>query len=309
MFVCVLGDATLDVSVMPTAPIVPGADQHAPIALGPGGQGANVAVRLARRGVGARLVAPIADDAAGRLLRTALLDEGVELVALPADRTAAVVVVVSPDGERAMLSDRVPFSGDWSEAMAGAAWVHCSGYLLRDRIEADRMVSSLRGRSGRLSVAGGSFAPGADAQVARATIVALQPDLLVLGRDETAAILDEPELTASDSASRLGGLASVAVVTDAARGSIACGGPLEAPLATSSPGDHDVVDTTGAGDAFTAALLAELVVAWPPDRAGLVTALTRASAAGADAASVRGAQARIRGERPARAAAAARNGE
>ena len=49
--VVVIGDATLDVTVAPAEPMRHGGDVAAAIRLAPGGQGANVAVRLARRAV------------------------------------------------------------------------------------------------------------------------------------------------------------------------------------------------------------------------------------------------------------------
>jgi sugar/nucleoside kinase (ribokinase family) len=64
----VVGDLSLDIVVAQSGPRREGSDVPAKIRIGPGGQAANVAVRLARLGAGAALVAPLADDAAGRLL-------------------------------------------------------------------------------------------------------------------------------------------------------------------------------------------------------------------------------------------------
>ena len=64
----VIGDLSLDIVVAQSGPAREGSDVPATIRIGPGGQGANVAVRLARQGASARLVAPCADDPAGRLL-------------------------------------------------------------------------------------------------------------------------------------------------------------------------------------------------------------------------------------------------
>ena len=89
-------------------------DARARITVGPGGQGANVAVRLARSGVRVRLIVPLAEDPAGRVLRGHLESESVEVRALAAPRSSMVVVLVAPGGERTMLSDRVPSAGDIS---------------------------------------------------------------------------------------------------------------------------------------------------------------------------------------------------
>ena len=63
----VLGDCTLDIAIVPEARRRHGGDVPAEIRLGPGGQAANLAVRLARMGErsSVRLVAAMADDLAG----------------------------------------------------------------------------------------------------------------------------------------------------------------------------------------------------------------------------------------------------
>ena len=56
MHFAVVGDCLLDVTVASSGPIVRGGDEPARIELGPGGQAANVAVRLARGGASVRLI-------------------------------------------------------------------------------------------------------------------------------------------------------------------------------------------------------------------------------------------------------------
>ncbi|MGH2456946.1 MAG: carbohydrate kinase family protein, partial [Candidatus Limnocylindria bacterium] len=158
----VVGDAGLDVTVAPSRPLRDGGDVPATIRLGPGGQGANVAVRLARRGADVRLVAPIGEDTAGRLLRETLVADGVAVEAQPASRSASVVALLDPGGERSMLSDRRSLNpGGIPAALAGASWVHCSGYPLLDDATGDALARALgdRGAGVRLSVAGGSVPP------------------------------------------------------------------------------------------------------------------------------------------------------
>jgi len=94
MRVTVIGDSTLDVTVRPTQGPRPGGDVPARIGLSPGGQGANVAVRLARDGVTVLLVTAIADDAAGQILTSNLVVDGVILERLPAERSGAVVALL-----------------------------------------------------------------------------------------------------------------------------------------------------------------------------------------------------------------------
>ena len=130
--VTVVGDSLLDVLARPSAPMVPAGDVSGSVGLRPGGQGANVAVRLARRGLSVRLVTALADDAAGRVLRSGLSEEGIEVEALPVEATGSVVVLVDAAGERTMLSQRSPFAHlVGPECLASpAAWMVVSGYLL-----------------------------------------------------------------------------------------------------------------------------------------------------------------------------------
>ena len=108
--ITVVGDALLDVHVVPARPPRPGGDVPAEIRLEPGGQGANVAVRLGRRRLPVRLVCALGADAAGGLLRERLAADGVEVVGISAPASGAVVVLLDAMRERTMLSQRVPFA-------------------------------------------------------------------------------------------------------------------------------------------------------------------------------------------------------
>lgn len=297
MLIGVVGDCTLDASVSPAGPVSPGRDVRARIRLAAGGQAANVAVRLARRGLRVRLVAPIADDAAGTLLAERMAAESVELCPLPAERTSMVVALLSPGGERSMLSDRVALDGDIADALRGCDWVHCSGYALRDRPEADRVVADLRASGvGHVSVGGGSFEDSTDAAAAREAIGALGAQLVVMNREEAASLAAKSARGASEAAAQLATDDRLVVVTDGARGAAAAGLDLPDPLTCVPPGGGVVIDATGAGDAFTAVLLSTLAGAWPPAPELIRTALEAAVLAGSEATRVAGAQGRLRSE-------------
>jgi ribokinase len=299
--VAVVGDSTLDVTVRPSGSLVPGGDLPARILLSAGGQGANVAVRLTRRGISVRLVTSLAEDAAGGLLRAALEREGVELMVAEAPATGTVVALIDTAGERSMISDRAPL--DAAPAVDGieADWLHCSGYPLAD----DRFGDALAARLGerpdtmRLSVGGGSLRPepGAVAAFAR-RVVRAHPDLLLLSADEAAALLGANEGSiarqAAALAARLAG--ALVVVTAGAAGSAAAGLGLSM-LVGAADRSGPVLDATGAGDAYAAALIAELRKGpWPPAAAVLQRAMAVASELGARVARVVGAQARVDGE-------------
>ena len=267
-------------------------DARAQISLGPGGQGANVAVRLARAGVPVRLITPLADDPAGHVLRANLEGQSVDLVSLPASRTSMVVVLLDPAGERTMLSDRVPASGEVATAIRGCDWVHVSGYLLRDPEEAHAVVSALRTAGiEQISIAGGSFQARADAGVARDAAAAMGAKLLIVNREEAGLLAGEPMSAADEAASLLATGERLAVVTDGTRGSAAAGlAKTRAVLQGASAAGRPSVDATGAGDAFTASLLASLAPQWPPAADLVATALERAALAGAAATTAVGAQ-------------------
>src|SRR5688500_16468324 len=106
--ITVIGDSLLDVHVVPWEAPRPGGDVPAEIRLGPGGQGGNVAIRLARQGLRVRLASAIGTDTIGGLLRAWLGAEGIELADLGAEDSGAVVVVLDERRERTMLSQRVP---------------------------------------------------------------------------------------------------------------------------------------------------------------------------------------------------------
>jgi sugar/nucleoside kinase (ribokinase family) len=299
----VLGDLSLDIVVAQSGPRREGSDVPATIRIGPGGQGANVAVRLARQGATARLVAPCADDPAGRLLREALEGDRVMLAGLPTRRSTVVLAMLDDQGERTMLSDRQTLDPAAAiGAIEGAGWLHCSGYPLLDDRTGDELAGMLGSRapSVRLSVAGGSVAPDpARVSRLRARLADARPDLILLSDDEAGSMLGRPSPRALAAAVDLRELAPLVIVTAGASGSAAAAGEVRVEVAAPDlPGP--MLDATGSGDAYVAGLLVELVDGddWPPAEAGLRRAMATGRRLGALAARAVGAQARIDGERP-----------
>lgn len=287
----VIGDAVLDVSVRPAIAPRPGADVPAAIRLGPGGQGANVAVRLARRGVSVRLACAIANDAVGRLVREALIADGVELHDLGAERTGTVVALLDPAGDRTMLSQRAPVLDGRvpdPEPPFDAAWLVVSGYVL---LEPSAGLSATGGTP-RRAVLGCALEPRqVDGWIHAAA--SLAPQLVVVNRDEARA-LGGGDGPAADLARRLADrFATVAIVTHEGGAAAA----LERTVVSVEGRRIEAVDTTGAGDAFAAALIAELSgTAWPPDDAALEDAMRAGVDLAGAVAGVEGAQARVAGE-------------
>ena len=106
--VVVVGDVGVDVVVRPVRPMTAGQDTAARIVTTPGGAGANLAARLAGFGVDVTLFARVGRDEIAAAARTELTAAGVDC-RFTVDEfrpTCTVVVLVGPDGERTMLSDR-----------------------------------------------------------------------------------------------------------------------------------------------------------------------------------------------------------
>jgi sugar/nucleoside kinase (ribokinase family) len=297
----VVGDLSLDIVVAQSGPKREGSDVPATIRIGPGGQGANVAVRLARQGADATLVAPMADDAAGRLLAEALQAEGLALRPLPATRSTVVLALLDETGERTMISDRQTLDAEAvAPAIAEAGWIHCSGYPLLDDRTGDRLAEILgaRGRGVRLSVAGGSVPPE-PARVARLRLrlAAARPDLLLVSGDEAESMLGAPPRSGLAAARALRDLAPAIIVTSGADGCAAVAGTTELELpAIDLPAP--MLDATGAGDAFLAAALPGVAAArsWPPGVGVLRRAMEHGTLLGAQVARVVGAQGRAPAE-------------
>jgi sugar/nucleoside kinase (ribokinase family) len=296
----VIGDATFDVTVRGATPFA-GADRPAAIEVGRGGQGANVAVRLARGGYPVRLVTAIGSDPIGAELSAGLAAEGVDVLDLGAPRTGVVVSLLDAVGERAMLSDRASASdASWSGvegALADAAWIHVSGYPLADDRSGGALARMLGARrpEQRASVGGGSFLDGA-AVVERLRVA--RPDLLHFDRREAAVLAGAtPHVpldftrSAADLADALAAtFGAAAVVTDGAAGATAA---IGGETVTADAAPRPVVDATGAGDAHAAAVLGVLAPGpWPPTLTDLRHALDLGGRAGAEVAAVIGAQAR-----------------
>lgn len=308
----VIGDSLVDVAARPAGRLETGSDTRAEIQLGPGGQGANVAVRLARRGASVKLLTRLGSDASGRLVRDALEREPVDLDVLEAEATGSVVAVIDENGERAMLSHRIPFGAgavDRLQALVGGVdWIHLSGYVVGDPDAGGPLAewAASRDPGTRLSIGGGALEDNPErlATMGRRLRQA-RADLVTIGRD------DAERLLATKAGDGLHGLAAMARRLVDEYGlplAVVTGGAVGAAAATSQPerGEIEVgpfpietpIDATGAGDAFAATLLAELAAQpWPPDHETVRRAMVEASRLGALAATRLGAQARVAEER------------
>lgn len=301
--VVVVGDLAVDVLVTPSMPPVAGADVPARITLSGGGAGANTAAWLADRGVGVTLVARVGDDAAGRAAVEELEACGVRAaVTFDSDAPTATVVVLvgdadagardgrrggqGPTAERTMLSDRGAAArlapADLPQLQADH--LHLSGYVLGDPgSRAAALAALAAARAAGMST---SVDPQANGPLSPALLRSLGPiDLLLPAAAELAALTGSPVVDAGAdprAAAAWLDVASAVVVTGGAAGAVWV--DRRGTWSAAAPA-VDVVDPTGAGDAFDAGLLA----AWLAG-AGPQEALVAGCAAGAAAVSRRGAR-------------------
>ena len=248
---CTLGDLLLDVIVRLEQPLEPGTDAAAHTRTGAGGQAANVAAWAAALGAEARFIGKRGDDPAASLAAGELARLGVTVfgpVAL--GRNGVVVSIVGEEGERAMASDRgvaPTLSADELEPawFEGATHLHLSGYsLMSSPIDAaaTRAAGLVRAGGGTVSVDLASRRVIVDFGQERLLRVLgeLNPELVFANEEERAEVGPEAAVDATWVLKR--GAAGAAVERD--------GQKSEFPAVPA-----EVVDTTGAGDAFAAGYL------------------------------------------------------
>ena len=248
---CTLGDLLLDVIVRLEQALEPGTDAAAQTRTGAGGQAANVAAWAAALGAEARFVGKRGDDPAASLAAGELARLGVTVfgpVAL--GRNGVVVSIVGEEGERAMASDRgvaPTLSADELEPawFEGSTHLHLSGYsLMSSPIDgaASRAAGLVRAGGGTVSVDLASRRVIADfgAERLRSVLRELVPELVFANEVERAEVGPDAAVAATWVLKR--GAAGAAIERDGQRS--------EFPAVPT-----EVVDTTGAGDAFAAGYL------------------------------------------------------
>jgi ribokinase len=281
--VMVVGDLMVDVVTTHRRAIEAGTDTPARVHLTGGGSAANTACWLASLGETPRLLAAVGDDDLGHRSTAELAEVGVDLVGpvMVGETTGTCVVLVGPDRERTMLpdrgaNDRLPVSAVVGSLDPLPGWLHLSGYALLgegSRNAAKAALSAALAAGIVVSVDAASAAPlravGAGAFLEWVDGV----DILFANDDEVEAL--------GGAAAVLARVRSVAVKHGPAGATWTDG--MDTAQADGIP--VDLVDTTGAGDAFAAGWIAAR-------RAGdgIEAALAAAVAAGATAVSREGAR-------------------
>ena len=244
--ICTLGDLLLDVVVRLEGPIAGDTDTYGRTRVGAGGQAANVAAWAAALDGRARFVGKRARDPAGRFLADELRRRGVDVAGPEVEEgTGTVVSIATPDGKRTMLTDRgvaIAFEAgeldpSWLE---GCERLHVPGYSLAMPPIRHTALAAARFKP-RVSVDLSSTAAieAAGLETFRSVLTELDADIVFANGDEAELIGDLDVETF--------------VVKRGARGCVVRtrNGEQAYPAEPA-----EVVDTTGAGDAFAAGFLA-----------------------------------------------------
>ena len=260
-----VGDLVWDVLVKPDAPLLPGGDTTGRIALAPGGSAANTAAWIARCGMPSSFVGMVGADVFGDLIVADLEREGVELhiARTKARDTGVILALIDRAGQRSMVTNQ---GADFAltredlprPALEACGHVHITAWsLFTDPPRAAAIEAAQIANAAGATV---SFDPASYQMIrelghdAFSRIVANLPiDMLFPNRDEGMALTGErePEAIARALARRFSG---AAVVLKLDRDGCFI---LRDDQARHHPtGSVEVVDTTGAGDAFNAAFLA-----------------------------------------------------
>ncbi len=231
----------------------------------PGGKGANQALAAKRLGADVALIARIGNDASADEALALLRRGGVDLTGCTLEESAptgiALIsvarsgdnhIVVAPGANRCLLPESLP-------AIASDA------LICQLEVPVETVAAAANAYTGFLCV---NLAP------------ARHIDVSVLGRADLVVVNESEAAWYGNSLSACSGMIAKTYGADGAelsRNSLV--------IATAQPPPVDVVDTTGAGDTFTAALTVALVEGREPD-----AALRFACAAGAAATTRMGAQ-------------------
>lgn len=239
-----------------------------------GGAGANAALALAETGMLVRLMGCLGDDPLGRWMRDELARAGLasELLVVEDGSSGLTVALESPERDRTFLT-YLGVNADWTASMIPTDALETENLLLCDYFvapelqgeAAQHLLATTRSHDGRTFFDTTWDPDGFSVRTrARVAQVLEYVDVFLPNEAETCALAGVGSNGVHAAARRLQELSGGwIVVKRGARGCLAAG-PDGAQLEVPAP-PVEVVDTTGAGDAFNAALVHALSdgAQWP----------------------------------------------
>lgn len=251
---CTIGDLVEDVVVWLNTDLNVGSDTESVIRRTRGGSAANVAMFAALTETPSRFIGQVGHDRLGSHLCEVLRDSGVDVQVIADGRTGSIVVLVQPNGQRSFLTDRGVAShlAHFDAAlMNDVSILHVPTYSLTDEPLAStcvQYINAAREHKALVSIDASSSSVlqkyGVDAY--RSLIATLQPDVFLCNEDEAGVLglgANQPVGGAELTVIKQGSLPVIAVHHS--------GTTTEVDV----PPVADIVDTTGAGDAFAAGFL------------------------------------------------------
>lgn len=246
--------------------------------IGPGGKGANAAVAAARLGARSILVGRVGDDEFGREELAALRAEGVDIHAVgidPEAQTGAAIILVDDEGENTILviiGANAKLTPSHVEEGLAPHWQSLNALLVNFEIPPETVAAAVEEASSRripvIVDAGPPRAYGPEIW-GKATVIS--PNELELSTLVGRPVTGGEQIQAARELLKAGPQAVVLKL--GARGALLVTGE-EAHLIPAFP--VNVVDTTGAGDAFSGGLAVAMAEGMP-----LRDAVRFANAAGA----------------------------
>ncbi|TLN14689.1 carbohydrate kinase family protein, partial [bacterium] len=261
--IAVLGAAAIDwvarVNELPRRDGIAWAEQYEPY---PGGTGGNMAAALARLGKSVRFVGRLGDDEGGQILLRAFQQDGVDTSAVRVERgsrTSACFIAVDAHGEREIYCLGGVALYERPEALAPEWFKGLKALIIADAYpEVALTAIALCGEQTRVVFTPGGLMAGLPAQQLDGLLSNV--DVLIASRPEAEKMsaCPTPEAAIAQLAAR--GPATIAV-TLGKRGSLLWDGERLHEVPAFDP--ERIVDTTGAGDAFAAGLVAGMAEGMP----------------------------------------------